>query len=228
MGNQASRKKLILLLLVMAIIAGVALFLYFRGGQGTPGLEGTPDEGPIGEFVSQEDLEKRKFQNDIILPIGELVLTHARSVYQDGELRLVIPKLELDCPVLNGTELSTLRQGVGLYKYAQIPDIYNTNTSIAGHRDLYGFEFYYLDQLTEGDYIYLIIKDIVFQYEFASSYILTDTYNWDAIRVFHDSRVTLTTCDPIGTSTNRLIVVGELVAYEDYTEDYVLSERNAV
>ena len=89
------------------------------------------------------------------LPQDKLFITEAREGYESGSLSLQIPRLDVDAPVLDGTDEATLLQGLGLYEYAQLPGEGNRNVSIAGHRDIYGAEFYYLDQLQEGDACYL-------------------------------------------------------------------------
>lgn len=58
-------------------------------------------------------------------------MTDARKGYADGALRLIIPKLGVDVPVLDGVDAQTLLRGVGLYDYAQLPGEGGANTSIA-------------------------------------------------------------------------------------------------
>ena len=45
-------------------------------------------------------------------------------------MRLIIPKLEIDIPILDCTSESTLLQGEGLYDYAQLPQETGGNVSI--------------------------------------------------------------------------------------------------
>lgn len=154
--------------------------------------------------------------NPIVLPVGKLLITELRAAYEPDTLRLLIPKLELDCTVGGDTLHGTMAQGPGLYKYAQMPNTYNTNVSIAAHRDLYGCEFLRLDELGEGDEILLQYQGMEFRYMWQSTAIVEPT-NWDPIRTAADCRVTLTTCDPIGTDLNRMIVVGELAECRELT-----------
>ena len=84
------------------------------------------------------------------LPVGKLIITPARETYEDDQIRLIISSLEIDTMIKNGTELSTLKTGPGLYEYAQLPDEAGANVSIAGHRDVHGNIFYYLDKLAAG------------------------------------------------------------------------------
>jgi sortase A len=156
----------------------------------------------------------------VFYPAGSLLRTKPRDAYEPETLRLVIPRMKVDSPIQDGTELYKLEKGPGLYSYAQPPDWANTNTSIAAHRDIHGMEFYSINTLGEGDYIYLVYKNKVFRYLHQYT-VVVEADNWDPIRVFSDCRVTLTTCDPIGTSEKRMIAVGTLVDINDFTDDYV-------
>lgn len=220
MNRTVNKPRLVIMLILIALVVGAAAWWlathdYEVSVSGRITGELTPEDA----FVRPEETEQ-VLQNDIILPVGMLLTTEARAAYQDGTLRLVVPRLDLDCTVKDNTLLEDLEKGPGLYKYSQMPDIYNTNVCIAAHRDLAGCEFYYLDTVEAGDYIYLIYNNMVFQYAYRSTTIV-ESNDWDPIRTNTDCRATLTTCDPIGTSRNRMIVVGELVDYQEYSANYV-------
>ncbi|MDR1604189.1 MAG: class E sortase [Gracilibacteraceae bacterium] len=210
------RRKLVWALAAAALLLSGAL-IWFGLRSPAPAPLPFPEDNPPLALPEAED--PRRLATDIILPIGELLTTREREAYEEGDLRLVLPRLGLDTPVLNGTELTTLARAPGLYEYGQLPDMYNTNTSIAAHRDIYGRELYYAETVTTGDFIYLIHRNKVFCYEYLSTEVVNPT-NWNPIRTKGDCRVTLTTCEPRGASTQRLIIVGTLTAVEDYSEDY--------
>ena len=86
-------------------------------------------------------------------------------------MRLVIPKLDVDVPVLDGVDEQTLLQGEGLYDYAQMPDETGGNVSIAGHRNWVrsgqitdDVPFYYLHTIGPGDCLYLVDDAHIYQY----------------------------------------------------------------
>jgi sortase A len=212
------QKEAFQLLALVSVVVLIVFLTYcdIKFSENDPNFAGSATEEPTHSYLSfWEDMKL-----DIILPIGELYRTPQRDAYQAATLRLVIPKLDLDCLVQDGTELEKLKKGPGLYSYSQTPDWYNTNTCIAAHRDIYGKEFYYLDTLGEGDFIYLVYRGKVFKYLYRYTVII-EPANWDPIRVFSDCRVTLVTCDPIGTSRTRMVVVGTVISYEDYSDSYV-------
>lgn len=145
-------------------------------------------------------------------PVGKLMTTEEREAYVDGQIQLYIPRLDFKGPVWGATDDETLKKGVGLFDYSQLPGGLdrNANVSIAGHRDIYNMEFYYIDTIQEGDLIYLTYQGSLYTYRFEES-LETDAYNWDPIRIREYPCITLQSCTPIGISVNRIFVVGRLI-----------------
>jgi len=209
-------KKLIITIIAVAVVL-TAYFLLKRYAvdpptETPPVSESQPEPEPESE--SEPEPEEPAEQAALKFPVGKLIITSGRGAYQDGDMVLEIPRLELTVPVINGTDNASLQKGVGLFDYAQLPGPDNSNVSIAGHRDIHGMEFYYIDRITTGDYLYLYYEDKKYTYEYAETFITNDS-DWDPIRVKEDSRITLQSCDPIGTALNRIFVVGKLVDIED-------------
>ena len=159
------------------------------------------------------------------LPRDQVYTTEARAAYTGG-MRLLIPKLDVDVPVLDGTDAATLLQGVGLYEYAQLPSEGGANVSIAGHRNgLRGGQitdnmpFYYINTLTEGDYLYLVEGDTIYQYQWELTQVI-EPDDWSVIFNQGYGCVTLTTCTPIGVADHRLVVRGALVATYPLSGDF--------
>ena len=160
------------------------------------------------------------------LPTDKVFVTDTRKNYQSGDLRLIIPKLDVDEFILNGVDEQTLLQGEGLYDYAQLPGEGRSNTSIAGHRNwIRGGKitldqpFSFLDTLTEGDYLYLVYGENIYQYLFEYQEVV-EPDDWGPIYKTDHSCVTLTTCTPVGVSDHRLIVRGALVDIIPLSDDY--------
>ena len=160
------------------------------------------------------------------LPTDKVFVTDTRKNYQSGDLRLIIPKLDVDESILNGVDEQTLLQGEGLYDYAQLPGEGRSNTSIAGHRNwirngkiTLDQPFSFLDTLVEGDYLYLVYGENIYQYlfEYPAG---GEPDDWDPIYKTDHSCVTLTTCTPVGVSDHRLIVRGALVDIIPLSDDY--------
>lgn len=145
-----------------------------------------------------------------------------KKITDKNALRLIIPKLDLNTVVVNGTTLSALKHGPGLYSVAQMPGEGDRNTSIAGHRNGIGTTwniFYDIDKINIGDEMFLAYQDKVYRYLYKETKIV----NPDNIGVL-DSQgypcLTLTSCHPIGSNAQRIIIHAELkeIIERDETE----------
>ena len=161
---------------VVLLIAAAVLFLWDRPQYEivvpstapvtslTPTPEPTPtDSEPLSPTPTPLTYKEVLEEPEDGLPTDKVFVTDTRKGYQSGDLRLIIPKLEVDELILDGVDEQTLLQGEGLYDYAQLPGEGRSNTSIAGHRNwIRGGKitldqpFSFLDTLTEGDYLYLV------------------------------------------------------------------------
>ncbi|MGH3440450.1 MAG: class E sortase [Nitriliruptorales bacterium] len=132
--------------------------------------------------------------------------------------RFVMPQLGVDTLVVEGTSPAALRAGAGHYPNTPLPGE-GGNVAIAGHRTTYGKPFNRVDELAEGDRIWLLTP--VGEYEYAVSrapegwsdnpYITTPR-DWQVIEPTDEPVLTLTTCHPKGSARERLIVRAQLVS----------------
>lgn len=138
----------------------------------------------------------------------------------DNSFRLIVPRLKLNSEVVNGTTLSALKHGPGLYSVAQMPGEGDRNTSIAGHRNGIGTTwniFYDIDKINIGDELFLAYGDKVYRYLYKETKIV----NPDNISVLDRqgySCLTLTSCHPLGSNAQRIIVHAELKEIIDRNE----------
>ena len=195
---------------ISLIIAGLGLILLVTGLWMMRSPEAPPERGLELSAVSlAEGWSLSQVRQDY--PVGKLVVTTDREAYENGNLRLVIPSLDQDVLVQNNVDTESLRSGPGLYEYSQLPaPDTNANVSIAGHRDIEGAEFYYIDRLTDGDLMYLVYQEKVYIYQYESTQIIQSD-DWNPIACKDYPCLTLTSCDPIGTFINRIVVTGRLV-----------------
>lgn len=195
---------------ISLILAGLGLILLVTGFWMMRSPEAPPERGLELSAVSlAEGWSLSQVRQDY--PVGKLVVTTDREAYENGNLRLVIPSLDQDVLVQNNVDTESLRSGPGLYEYSQLPaPDTNANVSIAGHRDIEGAEFYYIDRLTDGDLMYLVYQEKVYIYQYESTQIIQSD-DWNPIACKDYPCLTLTSCDPIGTFINRIVVTGRLV-----------------
>ena len=209
--NQPEEKRRLTRRQAMSLIlAGLGLILLVTGLWMMRSPEAPPERGLELSAVSlAEGWSLSQVRQDY--PVGKLVVTTDREAYENGNLRLVIPSLDQDVLVQNNVDTESLRSGLGLYEYSQLPaPDTNANVSIAGHRDIEGADFYYIDRLTDGDLMYLVYQEKVYIYQYESTQIIQSD-DWNPIACKDYPCLTLTSCDPIGTFINRIVVTGRLV-----------------
>ena len=130
----------------------------------------------------------------------------------DAVTRIRIPSLSVDKVVVEGITGNALRAGVGHYPTSALPGDSTGNVAIAGHRTGFGSPFRNLERLKEGDVIWLETPVGRYKYEVAAPFDghgnpwITTAHDWSVVTQTPEPSLTLTSCDPPGTSKNRLIV----------------------
>ena len=224
--NKKTRSVLIAVLVVVAVVCLAVALWSFNGGEPeptpTPTPVVTPSPTPTPEPTETGD-------PDLVdgLPVGAWPITEERKNYVEDSLTLYIPCIGITRAVHDGTDEATLNRGVGLYEYAQLPGEGNRNVSMAGHRN--GIDkngnitpyapFYYIDQVGEGDYLYLYDSEHVYRYLYEKTWVV-EPDDWGPIATAGYSCITITSCTPIGVSDHRIVVRGALDQIFDYTEDF--------
>ncbi len=118
-----------------------------------------------------------------------------------------IPKLNVRAAILEGTDDRALKYTVGHYPGTANPGE-KGNSVLLGHRNyLYAHYFRRLNELNPGDEI-IIRKDLdAYTYIVTESFVVSPQDVW-VMDDTTDTMVTLITCTPIITYTDRLIVRG--------------------
>ena len=130
----------------------------------------------------------------------------------DGSVvaHLQIPTIGVDQYVVEGTNSTDLSKGPGHYVGTAMPGQAG-NVAIAGHRTTHGAPFNRLGQLGPGDRIILTtLSGESLTYVVSGAPKAVSPNDVAVLNYFGDNRITLTTCTPEFSSTQRLIVVGEL------------------
>ena len=127
----------------------------------------------------------------------------------DAVARLKIPKLRLDKIVVEGVALDDLKKGPGHYPGTPLPG-QPGNAAIAGHRTTYGAPFFDLDSLRPDDEVLVTTRQGSFEYRVRASEVIGpgEVHVLDA---GPDNRLTLTTCNPRFSASQRLVVVSQLI-----------------
>jgi sortase A len=123
---------------------------------------------------------------------------------------LTIPRIDLSAAVVEGTGTDQLQAGPGHYPGTPLPG-QNGNAAIAGHRTTYQAPFYNLDELQAGDAIYVQTVQGYFLYQVTGSQTVSPS-DTSVVDATPDPQLTLTTCTPRYSATQRLVVRAKLVA----------------
>ena len=127
-----------------------------------------------------------------------------------------IDKIGLDKVVVEGTTVPDLRMGPGHYTGSPMPGQVG-NAAIAGHRTTYGAPFGDLDRLSRGDRISVrtltgtwnyVLTDDPFAVKPTQTEVLDPAA--DPATGQEAATLTLTTCDPKYSATERLVVKAQL------------------
>lgn len=200
------------------LAVGLVFIIYaasFGLNKGAPVPDSSSSVQPQASLQQEASVSSSQAQSsqEPVYPTDQLFITHEREGYTDGELILRVPRLSLEAPVMGETTDQALEKGVGLYEYSQPPGPGNRNVCIAGHRDIHGKEFYYIDTITDKDLLYLEYQGMLYTYEYLDTQIVAAD-DWSPIYSKDYSCLTLTSCDPIGTALNRIVVTAKLVKSE--------------
>lgn len=120
-----------------------------------------------------------------------------------------IPAIGANFVVVQGTNTADLELGPGHYENTPLPG-QPGNAAIAGHRTTYLHPFYNLNELNPGDPIYITTTQGNFKYEVTAVTVVvpTDVSVLDPTPV---PTLTLTTCNPRYSASQRLVVQATLV-----------------
>jgi sortase A len=127
----------------------------------------------------------------------------------DALVRLTIAKIKLDAVIVEGTSRKSLTLGPGQMQDSALPG-YSGNSVIVAHRDTF---FRHLDELREGDEIYLRRRSEVYRFEVTGRRIVLPT-DLSALWQSPSAQLTLITCYPthyVGPAPKRLVVVARLI-----------------
>ncbi len=119
-----------------------------------------------------------------------------------------IPAIDLSMAIVEGTAAAQLAQGPGHYPGTPLPGEAG-NVAIAGHRTTYLHPFYNLNELVAGSPIIITTLQGVFTYTVDTSQAVPPS-DVAVVAPTPGNRLTLTTCNPRYSATQRLVVQATL------------------
>lgn len=122
--------------------------------------------------------------------------------------RIVIPKINVDAPIVGDVTWEALKQGVGHLPGSANPGE-RGNLYLAAHNDIFGEIFRYLNNLEPGDEYFVYSGEQKFRYVVKEKRIIEPT-DVEVMLPTTEPVATLQTCYPYLVDTHRLVVIGEL------------------
>ncbi len=156
-----------------------------------------------------------------------LVVDPTKTVAVGPEPKLIIPKINVDVPVMYGvgadhdSQMAAMEKGVAHFAIPGANSVPGQigNTAIAGHssNDLFDrgdhkFIFAQLDRLTDGDTIYANYEGTRYTYVVTKKEEVMPSQIDKLIYDTDKPVMTLITCTPLGTDLRRLLVTAEQVS----------------
>lgn len=176
----------------------------------------TTETPPVTSSADPAEFDDPEDVPVLIGPTGDPLLAESDNITLEAPPasgmalgRIVIPQAGVDWVVVEGVSAADLRKGPGHMPGTAVPG-QPGNAVISGHRTTYGSPFNRLDLLVPGDRftVETLIGDHT--YEVVSTLIVAPTGVW-VTEQWTGGWLTLTTCNPKGSSRERLIVFSKLV-----------------
>lgn len=126
----------------------------------------------------------------------------------DQAIRIQVPAINLDAPVVQGDGWEQLKKGVGQNIASANPG-QNGNVVLSAHNDVYGELFRHLDKLQPGDQVVVYTQQRQYVYVVDRTEIVEPT----AVEVMASTgspTVTLISCYPYLVDKERIVVFGRL------------------
>lgn len=126
----------------------------------------------------------------------------------DQGIRIQIPAIEIDAPIVQGDGWEQLKKGVGQNLGSANPG-QNGNVVLSAHNDVYGELFRFLDKLQPGDQVVLYTQQRQYVYVVDRTAIVEPT----AVEVMAPTgspTVTLISCYPYLVNKQRIVVFARL------------------
>ena len=124
-------------------------------------------------------------------------------------IRLQIPKIDQDVPVVEGDGPEQLKKGVGHHIYSANPGE-SGNVVLSAHNDIHGEIFRDLDQLEEGDLVIVFTARQSYTYA-VQEVIVVEPTQVEYLESDGEAIVTLISCYPYLVDNKRIVVIADLI-----------------
>ena len=126
----------------------------------------------------------------------------------DQGLRIQIPSINVDAPIVQGDGWEQLKKGVGQYIGSADPGR-DGNVVLSAHNDVYGELFRYLDKLAPGDQVIISTRQRQYVY-IVDRTVLVEPTAVEVMASTGSPTVTLISCYPYLVDNQRIVVFARL------------------
>ena len=235
------KSKLNKLIIGFIFLAGLSLLLYpfvanqwnnYRQKQLISSYEQTVSQKEASNGLDYDaELKKAEAYNEALLPSilpdsfaiadaseEDQTYMNTLNIAGDEMMGIVeIPKIDIKLPIYHTTKEDVLKQAAGHLEGSSLPiGGKSTHSVISAHRGLPSASLFTdLDQLKKGDHFLIHVLNKTLCYEVDKiSVVKPEETSALAVEEGEDL-VTLLTCTPYGVNTERLLVRGHRVPYEE-------------
>jgi len=163
----------------------------------------TPPNGPGG--AQPNALEIPEHLRPMVQSLANIPIPTAGP---QQAVRIQIPAIGVDAPIVQGDGWEQLKKGVGQYIGSANPGE-NGNIVLSAHNDIFGEIFRYLEKLKPGDKIIIYTNQRSYNYVVSKTQIVEPT-RVDLMDFSKKPTVTLISCYPYLVDKQRIIVQGYL------------------
>ena len=126
----------------------------------------------------------------------------------DQGIRIQIPSINVDAPIVQGDGWEQLKKGVGQYIGSADPGR-DGNVVLSAHNDVYGELFRYLDKLAPGDQVIISTRQRQYVY-IVDRTVLVEPTAVEVMASTGSPTVTLISCYPYLVDNQRIVVFARL------------------
>lgn len=164
----------------------------------------TPPNSPGGSRPNTEEIPEHL--QPVVQSYGEIPIPTQGPQHA---IRLQIPKIKQDVPVVQGDGWEQLKKGVGHHINSANPGE-TGNVVLSAHNDIHGEIFRDLDQLEEGDLIFLFSERQSYTYVVEDVLIVEPT-QVEFLESSDRAKTTLISCYPYLIDNKRIVVTANLI-----------------
>ena len=229
------------LMIGIIFLAGLSLLLYpfvanqwnnYRQKQLISSYEQTVSQKEASNGIDYDaELKKAEAYNEALLPSilpdsfaiadaseEDQTYMNTLNIAGDEMMGIVeIPKIDIKLPIYHTTKEDVLKQAAGHLEGSSLPiGGKSTHSVISAHRGLPSASLFTdLDQLKKGDHFLIHVLNKTLCYEVDKISVVKPEETSSLAVEEGEDLVTLLTCTPYGVNTERLLVRGHRVPYEE-------------